>query len=270
MIQNSIYFIGDIHGEFVPLTYALTKRYKLHDCSVIVCGDIGMGFYKLGYYIDTFKTMNKKLLACNIQLYMLRGNHDNPDYFNYTPQELVNFSNIHLVQDYTVLHINNHNILCVGGAASIDKKFRTKDVDWWEFENVLPYEKIDYTDIDIVCTHCAPMFCNPSYKRISWMDDELDAKSRADRNQLAKMYFDLIELNELHYWFYGHYHDSYMCELSNNPLDFAEIDKHYLMSGQTLEDTMERIEESTQDKCYFIGLNMIDTTAKLDIFELRN
>lgn len=261
--MNSIYFIGDIHGEFMPLTYALTKRYKLYDCSVIVCGDIGMGFHKLGYYIDTFKTMNKKLSACNIQLYLIRGNHDNPDYFNCTPQELMNFSNVHLVKDYTVLHINNYNILCVGGAASVDKKFRTKDIDWWEFENVLPYEKLNCGNVDIVATHCAPMFCPPSYERISWMDDELDEKARRDRTQLAKMYFDLIKNNELKYWFYGHYHDHYETSLPTGY--FTEIDQHYLMNGQTLDEEIE----PDDTNCRFIGLNMLDTTAKLDMFELR-
>ena len=78
----------------------------------------------------------------------------------------------------TVLHIGNHHILCVGGATSVDKKFRTKDTDWWEFENVLPYEKLNYENIDIVATHCAPIFCPPSYKRILLMDDELDKKSK--------------------------------------------------------------------------------------------
>ena len=77
----------------------------MSDCSVIVCGDIGMGFYKLNYYIDIFKSMNKKLAKKNIQLYFIRGNHDNPDYFNCIPEELMSFSHVHLVRDYTVLHL---------------------------------------------------------------------------------------------------------------------------------------------------------------------
>ena len=50
MTKNKIYFTGDIHGEFMPLVFVLTERYNLSDCSVIVCGDIGIGFYKLNYY----------------------------------------------------------------------------------------------------------------------------------------------------------------------------------------------------------------------------
>ena len=51
MIKHKIYFTGgDIHGEFMPHVFVLTKRYNLSDCSVIVYGIIGMGFYKLNYY----------------------------------------------------------------------------------------------------------------------------------------------------------------------------------------------------------------------------
>lgn len=50
MIKHKIYFTGNIHGEFMPLVFVLTKRYNLSDCSVIVYGVIGMGFYKLNYY----------------------------------------------------------------------------------------------------------------------------------------------------------------------------------------------------------------------------
>lgn len=262
---RDIYFTGDIHGEFVSFLFAVTRRYGFHDCAVIVCGDIGMGFHKLNYYVDTFRRMNKKLIDENIELYFVRGNHDDPSYFNATPDVFDDFTNIHLVRDYTVLHINNHNILCVGGASSVDKKFRVKDVSWWEFENVLPYGRLDCTDIDTVVTHCAPMFCNPAYERISWMDDELDEKSRGDRKLLNDVYFDLIASgNKVKYWFYGHYHAPYSCELSNVADDFSELDKSYLYGGQTLEDGKHG--PASDDVCTFIGLDMLDHT-KMDYFK---
>lgn len=265
MIKNKIYFTGDIHGEFMPLVFVLTKRYNLSDCSVIVCGDIGMGFYKFNYYIDMFKSMNKKLAKKNIQLYFIRGNHDNPDYFNCTPEELTSFSHVHLVRDYTVLNIGNHNVLCVGGATSIDKKYRTKDIDWWEFENVLPYDKLNCeNNVDIVATHCTPIFCQPSYKRMPWMDDELDEKSRVDRIQLAKMYFDLIKNNELKYWFYGHYHNHYNSTLPT--VYFTEIDQHYLMNGQTIDD-YDYNNINNEDECKFIGLDMLKNN-NIDMYEI--
>ena len=258
-----IYFTGDIHGEFNSFNYGITKRYGIKNAHVIVAGDIGMGFYKHNYYVDMFKSINKRFEALNIHVYFVRGNHDNPDYFNNTPEDMI-FSNVHLVRDYTVLHIEGHNILCVGGAASVDKKFRTKDIDWWEFENVLPYQELNCKNIDIVVTHCAPIFCPPKYERISWMDDELDEKSRGDRLLLAKLYFDLIKNNDVKYWFYGHYHNSYESHLSNGY--FTDIDKHYLMSGEPIE---ENYDEPDEYECRFIGLDMIDHKATLDLYKIE-
>ena len=156
------------------------------------------------------------------------------------------FSHIHLVRDYTVLQIEGHNILCVGGAASVDKKFRTKDVDWWEFENVLPYHELNCKDIDIVVTHCAPIFCPPKFERISWMDDELYEKAKEDRIILAKLYFDLIKHSDVKYWFYGHYHDKYESHLSIGY--FTEIDQHYLMSGEPIVmNDVEKLKQISAD-----------------------
>lgn len=257
---KDIYFTGDIHGNFEPFVYCIGQR-GLYNSAVIVAGDIGMGFYKHNYYIDTFKYINKKLIKRNIHLYFIRGNHDNPDYFNNTPEDIKEFSNIHLVQDYTVLHINTYNILCVGGATSVDKKFRTKDIDWWEFENVLPYQKLNCKNIDIVVTHCAPIFCPPKYERISWMDDELDAKAREDRRLLAQLYFDLIKENKPKYWFYGHYHKSYESRLPNNE-EFSEYELNLLMSGNLIDNI-----EYLENMCKFIGLDMIDRN-KIDLYKI--
>ena len=46
---NSVYAIGDIHGNFKSIPYNI-KHYDLHDCVLIFCGDIGFGFEKYEYY----------------------------------------------------------------------------------------------------------------------------------------------------------------------------------------------------------------------------
>lgn len=257
MKSNGIYITGDIHGEFLPLMFIINQREKLKNCSVIVAGDIGMGFYKPGYYLDTFKDMEKRLSKNNIQLYLVRGNHDNPFYFNVTPDNLKNFPHVHLVHDYEVLHIDNHNILCVGGASSVDKIYRIAGETWWEGENIIPYDKLVCKNIDVVITHCAPMFCPPKYERISWMDDELDEKSRADRVLLGKLYFDLLKKSKPKYWFYGHYHAHYVSELSNKEKSFSDIDKSLLLGGHTIVsiDPDELVED--KNTCKFIGLDML-------------
>jgi hypothetical protein len=52
---------------------------------------------------------------------MIRGNHDDPYYFN---NKVFSYSNVELLEDYTILTVGNDNILCVGGAISIDRLYR--------------------------------------------------------------------------------------------------------------------------------------------------
>ena len=105
------------------------------------------------------------------------------------------------------------------------------------------------------------MFCPPSYKRMPWIDDELDEKSQGDRTQLSKMYFDLIKNNELKYWFYGHYHNHYNSTLPTGY--FTEIDQYYLMNGQTIDD----YDYNNEDECKFIGLDMLKNN-NIDLYEI--
>ena len=58
---SKIAFTGDIHGEFRTLVNAIEIRPELHQTLLVVWGDIGLGFNKLGYYLDTVKWMEQRL-----------------------------------------------------------------------------------------------------------------------------------------------------------------------------------------------------------------
>jgi hypothetical protein len=45
------------------------------------------------------------------------------------------------VKDYTILNLSNHNILCLGGAVSIDKEKKIKDNAFWYNEAFVFNEK---------------------------------------------------------------------------------------------------------------------------------
>lgn len=54
---------------------------------------------------------------------MFRGNHDDPAYFQ---EERVHHERFRCIPDYSVIQACGHNILCVGGAVSIDRDYRKK------------------------------------------------------------------------------------------------------------------------------------------------
>lgn len=236
--NDNIYFSGDLHGEFKTINVTINK-YNLEDCSIIVCGDIGIGFEKEEYYNQTFNRITKTLKKRNIHLFLFRGNHDNKDYFD--GEHFNNFEFIHVIPDYSIISSPTRNILCVGGATSIDRTWRLRDmaylmVDYmrhhscgydeaeekakklyWENEPIVYCEdelkQINDSGIkiDTVCTHTAPSFCQPITKIgvYEWLsvdpslEDELNNERKCCDNIL-----DYLKDNNhpIKNWYYGHFH----------------------------------------------------------------
>ena len=84
--------VGDIHGEFDMLRNKI-KYYDLDNVILFQVGDFGVGF-NYNNPVNILKenrqllNINKFLKKRNIFLYVVRGNHDNPLFFdgmhNYT------------------------------------------------------------------------------------------------------------------------------------------------------------------------------------------
>jgi len=246
--KNNVFFIGDIHGEFKSIKNWI-KTNELSDCIIIFCGDFGFGFSSPQHESSELLSSNKVCHEKNIECYVLRGNHDNPEYYN-TSIPLVSLSNIKTVSDYTIIRTPEHNILCVGGAVSVDrfnrqamyeyeisnlivykhytyKKAKEKaKLYWWENERFVyndviinEIEKSGYK-IDVVATHSAPDFCQPQTnpKSIGWirLDTELEKDLIEERKDFTKLYEHLISNgNNITNWFYGHYH-IHNVEIINN------------------------------------------------------
>lgn len=111
---------GDIHGEFDFLAGKI-KRMELSDTLIIVAGDCGIGFDQPEYYQQVYQRIVKTLTKNNCGLLLVRGNHDDPEYFE---RELIAFPRMKTVPDYSALRFKDHTILCVGGAVSIDRRYR--------------------------------------------------------------------------------------------------------------------------------------------------
>lgn len=148
-IENKpFYCLGDIHGEYNVLERYI-EQHDLNNCIIAICGDIGLGFLKKDFYINYFNKLNIDLLKRNIDLILIRGNHDDKSYFD---NKIIWLSNIKAVEDYTVIHLNDtdFNVLCVGGAISIDRTYRIKNYERRCSSSKLFYnEYADYTEEEI-------------------------------------------------------------------------------------------------------------------------
>jgi Icc-related predicted phosphoesterase len=162
-------FLGDTHGNWNILFYRIIQR-DIRDVTIYHVGDIGIGFTKPVNEMNNLTKYNEDFKERNIIFYGIRGNHDDPKYFDGS----IDMSNLKLLPDYTVVEIEGKNVLGVGGAVSIDRVPRMRDDAinikygsskrcWWEGERFkLDIDKAQaMRDIDIVVTHTAPEFCTP-------------------------------------------------------------------------------------------------------------
>ena len=201
-----------------------------------VAGDCGFGFNKPNYYFDLMERANKKLVEENKYVIFVRGNHDDPSYFD---DNTINYTNIKAVSDYSVIQTATHNILCIGGATSIDRTWRKQQEEiinkyktrkkklYWENEHVqLDLDTIaniidDGITINAVVSHTAPSFCFPQEKKdiASWfkVDPHLRNTLKTERSIMDNIFETLVNLGcKIDFWAYGHFHIGYSDLISNN------------------------------------------------------
>jgi predicted phosphodiesterase len=217
-----ILFLGDIHGNFNYIAGEI-KRKKITNCTIIQVGDFGIGFTTPENDLKILEAFNLFLKDHGVIMYAIRGNHDNPKFF----QGDYIFDNLKLITDYTVLEIEDHKILCVGGAVSIDRVPRLNEMQkaarygskkeqfWFDEKFVFEEDKVkDLKEVDIVVTHTAPEWCVPDNRNgfgafvegFAYYDNKLLEDLAFERAEVTKMFKLLNQNNNIKYHFYGHFH----------------------------------------------------------------
>jgi UDP-2,3-diacylglucosamine pyrophosphatase LpxH len=220
-------FLGDLHSNFNNLRWYIENK-KITDATIIQVGDFGIGFNNDKVDNQLLQELNIFLNQKNTNFFAIRGNHDNPKYFK--GNHLL--SNLKLLPDYSVITVDDWNILLVGGAISVDRIPRIKENGYFKDFNIDKQvywqdEIFTYNDdnknfinnlknIDIVVTHTAPSKCNPDnslgFNRIvdSFARTDSDLKNDLiEERKLADVFFsDLLSNNDIRYHFYGHFHFS--------------------------------------------------------------
>lgn len=228
---DHILFIGDTHGENINIPHHIEKQTKIpqqEPKALIHVGDFGVGFcWERESEMHLLDTLNTKLIEHNTTMYVVRGNHDNPEWFT---GEFI-FSNLVFLKDHTVLEfqrmgqdideIKRTKIYCNGGSISIDRSNRTEGRSYWKeegFKELTPEQLNEIpTDLDCIVTHNRPLGCHPTVYNSSvlrWClrDEKLDEDLKQEQLSLKRMFDSIRERNDprnniLHY--FGHYHWSH-------------------------------------------------------------
>lgn len=214
-MKRRLFFIGDIHYEFSSLCEIINSN-NITNSYIIQVGDFGVGFSSFEKDLKALTICNDVLKERDVNLYVIRGNHDNPLYFY---EDKFHLSNIFFVQDYTVLDISNHKILCLGGAITVDRFTRKEDISLWANEKFIFDEKRlnDVRNIDIIVSHSAPIYCFPDHMAGTdeYFKNPIDEDTKLlkvevdeERKKLEKAVSILKKNNNINYFVYGHFHQS--------------------------------------------------------------
>ena len=238
-MERRLFFLGDIHGNFNIIKQYI-KTYDIENADIIQVGDFGLGFKTFEKDKNNLTLLNDFIKKHNISLYAIRGNHDHKLYFDEDPFGL---SNIKLLKDYSVLNLNNHNILCVGGAVSIDRVYRIINdkkandgiKSWWPDESFsFDKSKTDkLSNIDVIVTHTTPEYCPPDNSNgfghlvnsMAVNDEYLKTDLLTERKLVSDL-FENLSNNNIKYHYYGHFHNSRVLErngIIHRMLDINEL-----------------------------------------------
>ncbi|MBW3545117.1 MAG: metallophosphoesterase [Bacteroidetes bacterium] len=146
-------FLGDIHGSMDALIRAhdYVKKQKHDVTAIIQVGDFG-------FYHEVMPKLQR--IKPKIPIYAIDGNHEDHSIIcDYTEVTEIG-PNIFFVPRGTVMELDGRKIGFIGGAASVDKKWRLENGHHWSWREQITDEDIakfdEITELDILVAHCPP------------------------------------------------------------------------------------------------------------------
>ena len=224
-----LYFTGDTHHnldiEKIENFNPTTKNNKL-----IVLGDWGglwYSDYKKNYKL--LKKWCKWQKEKNFKLFVILGNHENYNLIKRLSKIEIKDNQNHikakilkvitplkndvkckiLILENGFQLIENKKIFVIRGASSIDKEYRTENVDWWKEEELSEKEKEEIikeleknNKFDYILSHTAPAFIvKKLIKEFNVNPKKLDNTSLF----LEEIYQKYLKDN-FKFWLFGHFH----------------------------------------------------------------
>ena len=228
--------IGDVHGKFDQLILKMKVVLEGNTgVNFVQLGDFGLGFEKPVVDWNRLYDVNSMLQKSNSMLYVIRGNHDNPAFWEWGTS--FHFSNIEFVPDDYTRIIEDKVCYFAGGAVSVDRTRRRQGIDYWcgETYELKPARYIE-DKIDILFTHdvyhpCSPYTIQNSsvVNYFAEVDENLIEDLQRSQSVMEYLYKDIIETNPNFTWYHGHYHESHVTNNeeqithSLSELEFKEV-----------------------------------------------
>jgi len=211
---------GDTHGN-TAWVETLTRTAAAHGCSVIIqIGDFGY-FPNLPEGPRFLSAVDAACAANDVELWFIDGNHDDHSALAEHRQadNLVRLADhVAYIPRGARLELGGITLGFLGGAFSVDWRYRTHGIDWWAQESTdeSDVERLGAQRLDVLVTHDAPAGLNLA----NWV---LPAEDQVRADAVRSLIASAMEATRPKIVFHGHWHHSHETELSW--IDRAETDQ---------------------------------------------
>jgi len=221
--SKSLLFLGDNHGDWNSLLFQIKSK-NISDANIISVGDLGVGFHP-SQDINTYKSLSEKFSENNINFYGIRGNHDDPSYFQGVNR--VCLDNFELIEDYSVFEYKSKLLQLIGGSISLDRTGRREGISYWQNEGV-SFDGEKCQKVDILVTHTTPSWCFPqTFNEMVYGWAREDAYLIEDLTDERAVMDEIFKICNPYLHLYGHFHDSRMEKIGECKHKLLNINEIY-------------------------------------------
>jgi len=181
-----IIIVGDVHGDFAALNQMINKK---RPDIVLACGDFG--YWPKFASSGTPKPGSGKIYFCD-------GNHED----HWSLRDLANRevwpNTFYMPRGSHLVLPDGRRVMFIGGAASVDREWRTEGVDWFKEELITEQQAFDLPDVpvDIVVSHTCPS---------QWVDS-VHSGGVEVRDPSTMALSHALNKYQPRQWYFGHWH----------------------------------------------------------------
>lgn len=221
---------------------------------------VGIGY--CGHDMRIFSALNDTLSTHNSHLCVVRGEGESRNAFCSDSTRYVNekYSNVHVIEDYSIICTPEKNILVIGGSVSANRQWRKKHVELLKKHNpdigindvydgggmATDEEAIKLLldgneKIDIVITSAAPLFVWPSFDMngVKWsaIDKTLKIDSLRERSFCDYIFHQMVKTDKLpSVWAYTKYPSYQAQKILNTIFTSIPNDEVFCISSPDKKD----------------------------------
>ena len=236
-------FVGDLHDDLEAATQSIGHAVDSGCKEIIQVGDWGF-FWTRGD--GHWKELSAALVEANMKMRFCDGNHDHHPRLRALKRDTednaapgITYQHRGTVKEFP----DGVRMLFMGGAPSIDKAWRTKNISWWE-EEYITEEDVQAAlshkgkPVDIFVTHDSAIYPKgiKEIKDMGYNYRALDSKEK-----LLKLIEELNPVLQIH----GHYHVRHTSKIRNTLVEGLGSnmqtfkDRHYIYERKEAEDVSE-------------------------------